>query len=483
MASFNFFAPRTKQNKIVEKEKIEKERKTQYDKNKRNRSFQQNWLNEFPWLRFDDLECLYNETSKQQIQKILNKVKQERSKSEEETDAEIEKVMTCNFCRKKHYETNHLSTDYVPSVSEYKQYPFIFGAISFRIESIRKHCKSSNVQHDLAVLRHTNLAKEKSNVLSDAQKVQASLAEKQKANLKLLFLNVYGVLKNGKPFSEYEFLVALDKAKGVDIGSTYLSRQAGVEFGKAIGDVFLKDFREHFFRAKFFSIIMDESTDSNRLEQCVLYLRYAINTVVYTRFVAIDNVIRPNAQQLTDLVLSMLKNEMSWEPPKQLPHTIDAVIEDEVQEEELEMYARAHFSESENVDFLGFESDGEDELLFDQMVDETRMTPVQLDSTQPLMVGITTDGASVLTGRRNGVQKRIKDLCNPNLTATHCLSHRLQLALKDAAEEIKILKDLQLFCEQLFVFHKTSSVVSAVYRNACTILGVKGIKILVSYII
>lgn len=118
--------------------------------------------------------------------------------------------------------------------------------------------------------------------------------------------------------------------------------------------------------------------------------------------------------------------------------------------------------ENDELDFQGFES-----------VDEepTHLAPV---NDAPLLVGITTDGASVLTGRRNGVQKKIKEACNNLLTATHCLSHRLQLAIKDSAVTLKELHDLQHFCEQLFIFHRNSAVVSAVYRNACKVFTVKG---------
>ena len=94
----------------------------------------------------------------------------------------------------------------------------------------------------------------------------------------------------------------------------------------------------------------------------------------------------------------------------------------------------------------------------------------------PLMVGVTTDGASVLMGSKTGVQRRLKDACNKYMIGTHCLSHRLQLAMKDCWDENnKQLTKLSGFCEQLFVFHKTSSVISAVFRNALDVLGIKGL--------
>ena len=39
----------------------------------------------------------------------------------------------------------------------------------------------------------------------------------------------------------------------------------------------------------------------------VIVIGFSVNGLVKTRFVAVDNVIRPNATQLTDLVLRILK--------------------------------------------------------------------------------------------------------------------------------------------------------------------------------
>ncbi|CAM1299786.1 Uncharacterised protein at_DN1338 [Pycnogonum litorale] len=48
------------------------------------------------------------------------------------------------------------------------------------------------------------------------------------------------------------------------------------------------------------------------------------------------------------------------------------------------------------------------------------------------MVGLSTDGASVMTGVRTGVAKRFKDEV-PNLITSHCMAHRLQLVAEKAA--------------------------------------------------
>ena len=56
------------------------------------------------------------------------------------------------------------------------------------------------------------------------------------------------------------------------------------------------------------------------------------------------------------------------------------------------------------------------------------------------MRGFGSDGASVMTGRKNGVsalfRKEIK-----NLVSVHCICHRLALSGKDASEKIPFINE------------------------------------------
>lgn len=52
------------------------------------------------------------------------------------------------------------------------------------------------------------------------------------------------------------------------------------------------------------------------------------------------------------------------------------------------------------------------------------------------MVGLSTDGASVMTGVHKGVAARFKEL-NPMIISNHCMAHRLQLISEKAANEVK----------------------------------------------
>ena len=44
-------------------------------------------------------------------------------------------------------------------------------------------------------------------------------------------------MKSGRPFTDFELLIKLDKAKVVEVGNIYLNRKQGLELGLAIANV------------------------------------------------------------------------------------------------------------------------------------------------------------------------------------------------------------------------------------------------------
>lgn len=87
------------------------------------------------------------------------------------------------------------------------------------------------------------------------------------------------------------------------------------------------------------------------------------------------------------------------------------------------------FDEVEEIDFEGFH---DDETESNPLLDNNKI------QSTTLLVGVTRDGANVLMGRKSGVQKRIKDICNTNIVNVHCISLKLFT-----------------FLEQMHDFHKT----------------------------
>jgi hypothetical protein len=53
------------------------------------------------------------------------------------------------------------------------------------------------------------------------------------------------------------------------------------------------------------------------------------------------------------------------------------------------------------------------------------------------LVGMGSDGASVMLGSKNGVAAKLRAL-QPSLVAVHCYAHRLELAFKDAVKKVSM---------------------------------------------
>lgn len=95
----------------------------------------------------------------------------------------------------------------------------------------------------------------------------------------------------------------------------------------------------------------------------------------------------------------------------------------------------AMFDEVEEIDFEGFH---DDETEFESLSESNPLLDNNKIQSTTSLVGVTRDGANVLMGRKSGVQKRIKDICNTNIVNVHCISLKLFT-----------------FLEQMLDFHKT----------------------------
>ena len=182
--------------------------------------------------------------------------------------------------------------------------------------TVEKHSADSNAYHGLAVTRKENLSREEEEgSQSDARKMLVSINEARRNRLKTLFINTYAIMSKGRPYSEFEQYVTMDQVKGLDIGTTYLNRKMAMEFGVAIAQCEMTKLRVLFNKSKFFSLVLDEATDVYRLEQCIAYVRFSVRGEIFMKFLSIDSVVRPNAKQITDCIISMMEKTLLWSPP------------------------------------------------------------------------------------------------------------------------------------------------------------------------
>ena len=117
-----------------------------------------------------------------------------------------------------------------------------------------------------------NITKEKTGGESEADQAKKLLSTSERKHLPILFTNAFTIMKSGRPFTNFEFLIKLDKAKGVEVSNTYLNRKQGFEFGLAIADLLQNNLAKDFKTALFFNTVLDECTDVSHLEQIIIYV-------------------------------------------------------------------------------------------------------------------------------------------------------------------------------------------------------------------
>lgn len=230
----------------------EKERKRKYEKESRKRLFQTAWLKEFEWLVFND----------------------------------DTKLMHCNVCRK--YE----------SVGS-----FVSGSNFFRKDSLKSHEESQS--------HFMNVKKEKARInpeSSEALKALEKLNEKTISQLKHKFRNVHYLAKKCRPYTDYVDLCNLNKAQGLDIGTTYLTNHSASEFSGFIAEAARNKLRKDIKDCRFLAVISDGSTDASYQEAEIVYVRTCDKGNIKVNFSLIKNVPRGDAATICEVMKDGMKN-------------------------------------------------------------------------------------------------------------------------------------------------------------------------------
>lgn len=81
------------------------------------------------------------------------------------------------------------------------------------------------------------------------------------------------------------------------------------------------------------------------------------------------------------------------------------------------------------------------------------------------LTSLSSDGASVMTGKRNGVAVLLREESKVMLNV-HCICHRLALACGDANDEVSYIKTVEKILVQLWSFFKNSAKKTAAYAKA-----------------
>lgn len=183
--------------------------------------------------------------------------------------------------------------------------PFIKGCNNFRTSCITDHENSKPHKH--AALMNPDKPSTATEVCqSHAGAALKLLHTSERHRLKYLFRNAHAVAKQNRPMSDYVWLCQIDRAKEIDIGSTYINDHAAVNFIHFIAKGEHAKTVQICENAPYLSFMMDGTTDISGSEQETMYVRTSLKGKVSERFLNMSSPLSTKSEDLYDHVIGVL---------------------------------------------------------------------------------------------------------------------------------------------------------------------------------
>ena len=106
-----------------------------------------------------------------------------------------------------------------------------------------------------------------------AEKALQKMNEEVFAKLEKLSGTCHALAKHNRPFKDFVWQCQLDKAKGLNIGTTYHNDKSARLLTQAIADTERNKVKTEIEGSKFVSILSDGATDSSVTENEIVYVR------------------------------------------------------------------------------------------------------------------------------------------------------------------------------------------------------------------
>lgn len=240
---------------------------------------------------------------------------------------------------------------------------------------------------------------------SEAVKVQVvakcnilpeTVVEQQKevlATTCCIFRTAYYVAKNDRPYLDHPELIDLQRANGCNVGRILHSPTVCTDIIDHIAHEMRKKLiSEIVLQKRPFSVLIDESTSLGKNSCLIIYIRSCVGESSEPLSFMLDII------DLKDTTAAGI---------------LDALLE----------------------------------CLNKHGLTDTVLTQFWL--------GLGTDGASVMLGKRGGLCVQLKEKY-PNLIAWHCFNHRLELAVHDATKACTEINHFKLFMDKLYSLYSMS---------------------------
>ena len=232
-------------------------------------------------------------------------------------------------------------------------------------------------------------------------KMDATTQERLKKKFDVCYL----LAKENMAFVKYPAILELEERHGVDVGFAYRTKDSAKVFTHYIAE----NQRQYFFAqefssVKFFSFLMDGSTDASNTE----------NELIMIVFCKKDD----NSQEMKSCIRYVSVEALSKGDAEGLINSL-----------------------SSGLRILGIENLCHKELVLHVV-------------NQPVVVGGGTDGASVNIAQQNGMKGKLQREL-PWLYWTWCFAHRLELACKNALSS-SLFKEISEMLAKLFSIYSKS---------------------------
>jgi hypothetical protein len=309
-------------------EELSSEEEEGLEKGASNRSFCSNWLDYFPWLLFDKEHSL----------------------------------MRCSIC-----------------IKHVKKGKYTKGVKRFRIDGLKRHAQSKK-----------HMAGLKSEVLSNTNKLNFDpLWFSFYSDMVKLVQTAKFCLDHNFSITTFKSLCSFLRELGIKFKTTiYQSEYGFLEILNSMSSILKEDTIRKVKKSKFFSLMVDESTDIADTKELAIIVKYFDHDeyLVKTSFLGLHRLDSSDSKTIKRNILLL-------------------------------------------IEALG------------------------LCITN--MVGISTDGASVMVGALNGVCNRLAKYA-PYLIQTHCIAHRLNLAFKDSEKTFTQMESLNQLVSSIYNYFRSS---------------------------
>ena len=135
-----------------------------------------------------------------------------------------------------------------------------------------------------------------------AEKVITTLHAKNEEKLTNLFINCHRLAYQGRPYTDFMWLLKMGKKKKVNVGDTCGTDKKAREFTKAIAQIKREKFIDHIVSSKFSGVLVDGSSDISVIENEIVYVRISSYGNPKTMFGHSAQVARGQAQNIMEAI-------------------------------------------------------------------------------------------------------------------------------------------------------------------------------------